>query len=168
MKLHHYKVCVKWEGNLGKGTQSYSAYSRNFLVRSDDHDSTIPGSADPAFRGDAKRWNPEELLLAATSACHKLWYLHLCAVNGISVVSYEDSCEAVMEEGHGDKEGKIVSITLSPTILVDEKSDTSLAMKLHEDAHKACFIANSLNFPVQCKATILVEGHQARPEDAPR
>ena len=41
-------------------------------------------------------------------------------------------------------------------------------MKLHEDAHKACFIANSLNFPVQCKATILVEGHQARPEDTPR
>ena len=89
-------------------------------------------------------------------------------MNGISVLSYEDTCEAVMEEGHGDKEGKIVSITLSPTILVDEKSDTSLAMKLHEDAHKACFIANSLNFPVQCKATILVEGHQARPEDTPR
>ncbi len=27
----------------------------------------IDGSADPAFRGDAARWNPDELLLASLS-----------------------------------------------------------------------------------------------------
>lgn len=166
-KQHTYRATVEWTGNLGSGTSSYTAYSRDYTVQIAGKPDLF-GSSDPAFRGDEHRHNPEDMLLAAVSACHKLWYLHLCAVNGISVLSYEDTCEAVMEEGHGDKEGKIVSITLSPTILVDEKSDTSLAMKLHEDAHKACFIANSLNFPVQCKATILVEGHQARPEDTPR
>ena len=158
MKIHGYKVRVEWDGNLGQGTQGYSSYSRNFIVRSEGHESTILGSADPAFRGDEKRWNPEELLLAAASSCHKLWYLHLCSVNGVSVVSYEDSCEAVMEEGRDGGGGRIVSITLFPKVVVDENSDTSLALSIHEDAHKACFIANSLNFPVQCKATVLTLG----------
>lgn len=49
---------------------------------------------DPAFRGDAHRYNPEELLLASLASCHMLWYLHLCAVNGINVLDYHD-------EAHG-------------------------------------------------------------------
>ena len=157
MKLHHYKVCVEWEGNLGKGTQSYSAYSRNFLVRSDDHDSTIPGSADPAFRGDAKRWNPEEMLLAATSACHKLWYLHLCSAAGITVTAYTDHAEAVMDEGSRTQPGRFVKATLRPQVTITQAQHIEQAKALHHEAHRLCFIANSLNFEVECECEIVVE-----------
>ncbi|MGH3747387.1 MAG: OsmC family protein [Micromonosporaceae bacterium] len=47
-----------------------------------------PESSDPSFLGDAGRWNPEELLVASLSQCHMLWYLHLCADNGVVVTEY--------------------------------------------------------------------------------
>jgi len=84
---HNYCVKLIWTGNTGNGTSSYQAYKR-------DHEISvlgkppIPGSSDPKFRGDAARYNPEELLVAALSTCHMLWYLHLCADAGIVVESY--------------------------------------------------------------------------------
>ena len=47
----------------------------------------IAGSADPAFRGDRTRYNPEDLLVASLAACHMLWYLHLAADAGVVVVA---------------------------------------------------------------------------------
>jgi organic hydroperoxide reductase OsmC/OhrA len=77
-KLHYCRVNVRWTGNQGAGTISHNGYSRSHVISAPDK-SAIEGSSDPSFRGDATRWNPEELLLAAISACHKLWYLSLCA-----------------------------------------------------------------------------------------
>jgi organic hydroperoxide reductase OsmC/OhrA len=59
----------KHNGNLGTGTSGYRDYSRNYAIVSEGK-SAIQGSADPAFRGDRSRWNPEELLVASLSACH--------------------------------------------------------------------------------------------------
>ena len=70
-KKHTYRTATTWTGNLGEGTSSYTAYLRNFTVSAEGKPD-LHGSADPAFRGDAGRWNPEEMLLAAVSACHKL------------------------------------------------------------------------------------------------
>jgi len=83
---HRYAVSITWNGNLGTGTSGYRDYSRNYEIGSEGK-STIHGSADPAFRGDRSRWNPEELLVASLSACHKLWYLHLAAEAGIIVTA---------------------------------------------------------------------------------
>jgi len=65
-KRHDYQVSVTWTGNLGEGTASHTAYSRNHDVTGGAKP-TIPGTADPAFRGDPTRWNPEELLVASLS-----------------------------------------------------------------------------------------------------
>ncbi|KFD11444.1 OsmC/Ohr family protein [Serratia marcescens subsp. marcescens ATCC 13880] len=94
---HHYQVAVTWQGNLGAGTEDYRAYGRDHLIGAAGK-ADIAGSADPAFRGDATRWNPEDLLVASLSACHKLWYLHLCATSGISVLAYQDDAVGVMRE----------------------------------------------------------------------
>ncbi len=83
---HHYQVSVTWQGNVGAGTEDYRAYGRDHRIGAVGK-ADIAGSADPAFRGDATRWNPEDLLVASLSACHKLWYLHLCATSGISVLA---------------------------------------------------------------------------------
>src|SRR5687767_11345840 len=94
---HRYAVTVEWTGNLGSGTSAYRAYARDHEIRASGKPA-IPGSSDPAFRGDPARWNPEELLVGALAACHKLWYLHLCAEAGIVVTSYVDRAEGVMVE----------------------------------------------------------------------
>ena len=83
MKTHHYSVTVQWTGNTGSGTSSYRGYERRHQISAGTKP-PIPGSSDPAFRGDPACWNPEELLVAAISACHQLWYLHLCAEAGIT------------------------------------------------------------------------------------
>ena len=49
------------------------------------------GPADLRYLGDASRHNPEDLLVAALSAGHMLWYMHLCADSGVVVAAYEDS-----------------------------------------------------------------------------
>lgn len=141
---HHYHINIRWTGNRGSGTDSYSSYDRNSELAADGK-ATIALSADPAFRGDATRWNPEELLLASASACHKLWYLHLCADAGIIVEAYEDMAEGTLVEG---ERGHFTQITLRPMVTLRHPADAVRAGTLHHDAHAVCFIANSLNFPV--------------------
>lgn len=147
---HHYRVTVEWTGNKGQGTEDYKAYDRQFRVMAKAK-ADIAGSSDPAFLGDAGRWNPEEMLLASTSACHKLWYLHLCAEAGIRVESYLDQAEGTMMEA---KQGRFTQIVLKPQITLRAGDDIELAHTLHHKAHELCFIANSLNFPVLCEAKI--------------
>lgn len=153
MREHTYSVTVNWVGNTGEGTTSYTSYQRDFDIEA-GRKSTIAGSADPAFRGDSARWNPEELLVASLSACHKLWYLHLCAVNDVNVLEYVDHPLGRMFEGDNQRKGHFTQVILRPRIVVASGADIDLAMRLHEQAHYECFIANSVNFPVACEAVI--------------
>jgi organic hydroperoxide reductase OsmC/OhrA len=113
----------------------------------------IDGSADRTFRGNADRWNPEELLLAALSQCHLMSYLHVAASHGIVVTAYTDSAVGVMEQTH-DGGGHFTSATLRPVVTI-EGDDVELAASLHEEASRKCFIAASVNFPVGHEPTIL-------------
>lgn len=152
-KTHVYSRAVTWTGNLGEGTAKERAYSRN-------HDIQINGkpvihcSSDPSFRGDPTRYNPEELLVASLSACHMLWYLHLCTNIGIGVIAYVDAPVGVMEEA-SDGSRHFAEVTLKPRVTITRQTDIKAAIRLHEEAHKMCFIANSLNFPVQHSAEII-------------
>ena len=97
-KNHHYSTTVRWTGNRGAGTGDYRAYERSHEIVVEGKP-TIAGSSDPAFRGDAAKHNPEELLVASLSACHMLWYLHLCADAGVVVTDYIDQASGIMSEG---------------------------------------------------------------------
>ena len=144
---HTYSVTVTWTGNNGPGTSDYRAYGRQHEIAAAGKPS-IPGSADPAFRGDRARWNPEEQLVAALSTCHMLWYLHLCAEAGIAVQSYQDVAEGVMQE-RPDGGGQFTEVVLQPEIAVPAGTDIETARALHAKAHTMCFIGNSVNFPVR-------------------
>lgn len=152
--LHHYAATTTWVGNRGQGTIDYKAYDRN-------HDISVDGkpvlycSSDPAFRGDKTRHNPEELLVAALSGCHMLWYLHLCAVNGVVVTEYSDRAEGVMAEA-ADGSGTFTEVILKPRVVVRDKSMVEKATVLHHDANRMCFIASSVKFPVNHQPSILV------------
>jgi organic hydroperoxide reductase OsmC/OhrA len=151
-RRHSYRVTVTWTGNTGEGTTGYRNYARSHEISAAGKTS-IPGSSDPSFRGDPARWSPEDLLVASLSACHKLWYLHLCAEAGIVVVAYVDEAVGVMEES-ADGSGVFVEVTLRPRVSIAPGGDQAKAESLHDAAHSKCFIARSVNFPVRCEAVV--------------
>ena len=194
MTRHEYKVEIDWCGNDGAGTRTYAEYRRDHTI-SIAGKPVLPGSSDPAFRGDASRYNPEELLVASLAACHMLWYLHLCADAGVVVTGYRDHPSGVMKlnsDGSGaftaatlrprvtitaasdagivvtryrdeaagmlslnpNGSGAFTEVTLRPRVAVSPESDFVRALALHEEAHRLCFIAASVNFPVRVEAEI--------------
>ena len=148
-RLHRYETTVTWTGNTGTGTSGYRNYERAHEVTVDGKP-PIPGSSDPAFRGDAARWNPEELLVASLSQCHMLWFLHLCATNGLVVTEYRDHAAGMMAET-ADGGGQFQQVVLRPQVRFAAPEHADRARPLHEQAHKLCFIASSVNFPVHCE-----------------
>ena len=145
-RRHTYQTRVTWTGDRGVGTKDYRAYDRS-------HDLGIAGkptlamSADPAFRGDVAKHNPEEMLVASLSSCHMLWFLHLAAEAGVIVTAYEDRASGVMIED-AETGGRFERVTLKPAVGVAPGSDPELANSLHARAHHMCYIANSVNFAV--------------------
>jgi organic hydroperoxide reductase OsmC/OhrA len=115
------------------------------------------GSSDPAFRGDATRWNPEDLLVASLSSCHMLWYLHLCVQAKIILLAYQDDAQGTMVEDAGGG-GRFTQVMLRPVATLAAGGDAALATALHEEAHRLCYIANSVSFPVLIEPTVLVAG----------
>ncbi|EQD30361.1 OsmC family protein [mine drainage metagenome] len=148
---HYYRAIVRWTGNRGTGTSAYREYGREHLIAFEGKPE-LPGSSDPNFRGDRSRYNPEELLVASLSACHMLWYLHLCAESDIVVEAYSDEANGTMETAP-DGSGRFVLVTLHPTITI-RRGSPDRARELHTRAHQMCFIANSVNFPVRCEPTV--------------
>lgn len=155
MKTHRYEAIIKWTGNKGSGTADYKAYNRDHLI-SMKGKPDIYGSSDVAFRGDKERYSPEDLLVVSLSACHMLWYLHLCAVNGVVVTAYTDRPEGTMEE-LTDGSGKFTEVVLHPAVTVSDPAMTGRAETLHPEAHRLCFIARSVNFPVRHKPFITAD-----------
>ncbi len=153
MKQHRYEMRVKWTGNLGAGTNTYRSYRRDHVIFTEGKPE-IPGSSDPSFRGGPSRYNPEELLVASLSACHMLWYLHLCSISKISVLEYRDAASGLMEE-HDDGSGEFVRVTLRPAVLLRTGDDQAEALALHHEAHRLCFIAGSVKFPIEINPEIL-------------
>src|SRR5918998_6900941 len=149
MGAHHdYEVTVTWTGAGAAGTSSYTAYSRDHDVQLPGRPA-LPGSADPAFRGDPQRYSPEELFVASLAQCHMLWFLHLAAESGLVVREYSDAATGTMRvESRG--EGQFTDVTLPPRVVADDgplASDEKVET-LHHKAHAMCFIARSVNFPV--------------------
>ena len=151
---HSYELSLRWTGNTGSGTSSYRAYSREHEIRAVGKP-VIAGSSDPAFRGDSQRWNPEELLVAALSQCHMLWYLHLAVDAGVVVTAYADTPLGVMVE-NPDGSGEFTEVLLRPSVTVADGGMRERAEALHDDAEKLCFIARSVNFPVHHQPVTVV------------
>lgn len=153
-RQHQYPVQVVWTGNHGSGTKTYQGYGREHEVHVAGKP-VIAGLSDAAFRGDAGKHNPEDLLVAALSSCHMLWYLHLAAVAGVVVTEYVDDAVGILQERGND--GRFIEAVLRPRVTIAAGSDPDVAKRVHEDAHHACFIANSVNFPVRCEPRIVIE-----------
>lgn len=152
---HHYKLHMQWTGNRGTGTSHYRDYDRNHTIAFENKPELL-ASADPTFRGDPDRYNPEELLLAALSGCHMMSFLHVCVNVGVVVTAYEDHATGTMVL-NSDGSGHFTEVTLNPVVTVAEAAMLEKMDELHHKANQLCFIANSVNFPVHHKATAIIQ-----------
>ena len=153
MRTHRYTVTNRWTGNLGTGTSNYRAYSRDHELSTPAKSAAISGSSDPLFRGDPARYNPEELLVGALSACHMLWALHYCADAGIVVLEYVDDAYGEMVD-RPDGSGEFTSVILRPRMKITDAARIEDAIALHGRVHAVCAIARSVNFFVTCEPAV--------------
>ena len=155
MTQHTYQLELAWTGNTGTGTSGYRDYRRDVLARSSGRPD-LELSADRPFSGDASRWNPELLLLAALSECHLLSLLHVAVTHGVTITGYADTPVGTMRQvglgGHFEK------VVLRPRVVVTDPEHVELMPQLHREAGRACFIASSVNFPVEHEAETVVSG----------
>lgn len=151
---HHYATRIEWLGNRGTGTSGYREYGRELLLTAEGKH-PVEGSADRTFHGNADRWNPEELLVAALSQCHLLSYLHVAVLHGVVVTAYTDDATGTMETTP-DGGGRFVSVTLWPVVTIASAEMAEAALAAHHEASQKCFIANSVNFPVLHEPRVVV------------
>jgi organic hydroperoxide reductase OsmC/OhrA len=145
-KKHSYHTNLTWIGHSEK-MPSFKRHNRSYVLEIEGKP-PIPGSSDPGFRGDGSRWNPEDLLVAALSSCHHLFFMYLCGQAGIEVLGYEDRAEGTMEE-NADGSGQFSEVTLRPRVKLAPGSDVKAAELIHHTSHEKCFIARSVTFPVR-------------------
>jgi len=115
-----------------------------------DHHLVVPGSSAPEYRGDPDHIDPEKALVGALSSCHMLFFLAYCARKGFVVERYEDDAVGILQKGP-DGRTWITDVTLRPRIAFAEgKAPGPDDLKgLHDRAHHACFIANSVKTEVR-------------------
>jgi organic hydroperoxide reductase OsmC/OhrA/catechol 2,3-dioxygenase-like lactoylglutathione lyase family enzyme len=107
---------------------------------------TLAGSCASAWGGDPEKADPEELFVAALSACHMLWFLDFARRERLRVVSYEDRPEGTMDGQ------RFVAVALRPLVVFASEVSQDLIEGLHDRAHAACFIANSVTCEVRVEA----------------
>lgn len=161
-QTHRYTAEIRWVGRMGDEPRSYANYTRTYTTRMPGKPD-LPGSADPVFRGDSGMHNPEDLFVAAISACHMLSYLALCARRGVEVLRYEDEVVGEMAL-NVDGSGHFTDVVLRPRVTIAAGADPRLAKSLHATAHEQCFIANSCSVPIRCQPKIVVVPVPARKE----
>lgn len=146
MTVHRYTATCEWQGSTGAG---YDAYDRSHKAEAPPTEDTLHLSSDPAFRGEPKYLNPEQLLVVAAASCQLLSFLAVAARARIDVVDYRDDAEGEMPES--EPATRVTRITLRPRITVRGDVSDDRIRHLTDVAHRECFIANSL------KTEIVVE-----------
>ena len=148
--VHRYAVACAWSGSTGVG---YEHYDRTHSGTAPPARPAVDLSSDPAFRGDARRWNPEALVVLAASSCQLLSFLAVAARARIDVVDYQDDADGEMPDAVTPM--RITRIVLHPRITVHGDVAASRLAHLVEVAHRECFIANSLTTDVIIEPTFL-------------
>jgi organic hydroperoxide reductase OsmC/OhrA len=131
-----HRARVVWEG----GKEDLRAHSIHVADR------VLEASSAPELGGDPAKADPEELLVAALSSCHMLWFLSLSRQRRRRVTSYEDAAEGTMDGT------RFTRVALRPRVEFEQDPEAGAIDELHQEAHERCFIANSVNFPVEVEA----------------
>ena len=146
MAEHH--IQLSW--NKGDAAFTYSDYPRNHAIVFKNGQERLTASAAPAYKGDATKADPEDLLVASLSSCHMLSFLAIASKKKVTVTSYEDDAVGFLENDSSNGKGGTLWITrviLRPRVVCD--ADAATLAEIHHLAHQACFIANSVKTDVR-------------------
>lgn len=148
--MSEHRATIRWQ-NHGN-TMDSDSYPRDHVWQFAGGPE-VPASAAPGFKGGTGCVDPEEALVAAASSCHMLTFLAIAARKKLIVADYRDDALGHLEK---DAEGRlaITRIELRPQIAFAPGSEVSAEdlRRLHESAHRNCFIANSIRATVTVAA----------------
>ena len=144
--MSEHQVTIDWKRETPDF--DYKSYNR-------DHDwcfdagITVRASATPSYQGNEHCVDPEEAFVASLSSCHMLTFLAIACKKQITVDGYRDHAIGILGK---DQAGRLamIKVTLRPQVRFGaEKTPTPEELaNLHEQAHHACFIANSVKTEV--------------------
>ena len=148
--MAEHKITVEWKRETE--TFTYDTYNRDH-VWVFEGGSRLTASAAPAYRGNPALVNPEEAFVASLSSCHMLTFLAVAAKRKFIVDRYSDQAVGVLEK---NAQGKlaVTRVRLHPTVTFSGPAQPTPEQltALHEEAHKGCFIANSVTTDVTVEA----------------
>ncbi|WP_327174310.1 OsmC family protein [Streptomyces sp. NBC_01335] len=150
MSTHSYQARLHWNGSTAAGIRSYS---RDHTAVAAPATARVDLSADPAFRGNPDRLNPEQLVVMAASSCQMLSFLGAAARARVDVLAYDD--EATSRLDLTAEPVRLSAIHLHVTVQVAAGTDETTVQQLAAQAHHECYIANSLSVPVEVTTTVV-------------
>ncbi|MGH8397185.1 MAG: OsmC family protein [Gammaproteobacteria bacterium] len=150
--VHYYHAICNWKDSTGAG---YEVYDRSHRITAPPAEQSLEMSSDPAFHGNARLLNPEQLLVMAATSCQMLSFLAIAARARLDVVEYRDSAEGFMPES--DKPMRITRIILRPRIVIRGQTDETRVRQFVHTAHEHCFIANSLKTEIEIQPEIVIK-----------
>jgi organic hydroperoxide reductase OsmC/OhrA len=143
--MSEHLASIRWSRN--DQPFDYEHYPRDHEVRF-ERGQRLTGSAAPAYFGSAEGVDPEEMLVAALSSCHMLTLLAIAAKKGWVVDTYEDDAVGTLGK-NAEGRAAVTHTVLRPRIVfAGDAPDAAALQKLHESAHRNCFIASSVKTEV--------------------
>ena len=139
--MAEHRIVLNW--SRGDTPFTYEAYPRNHTI-SFKNGAPVIFSAAPAYKGDASKGDPEDMLVASLSSCHMLSFLAIATKKKVTVESYEDDAVGFLENDGGKL--WIARVILRPKVV--SSADAATLEQIHHLAHDACFIANSVKTAV--------------------
>jgi organic hydroperoxide reductase OsmC/OhrA len=146
-----YSGALRWIGQHTAEPVGARSFTRDFVIEFEGKPA-IAGSAPASYFGDDARHNPETLMVSSLLACHFLTYMSVCARAGVKVLEYSDQGTGTV----GPKDGRMrmVRTVLRPRVRIADAASVEAALALHQKAHENCFMANSVNFPVDVEPEV--------------
>jgi len=151
--MSRHTVKVRW--TRGDAAFTDHRYSRRHVLRFDGG-AEVPASSSehsgPVPYSDPEAVDPEEAFVASISSCHMLWFLSIAARRGYRIDAYTDDAEGFLEK---DAEGRMsmTRVVLRPRAVFsgDHAPSTPDIAAMHDEAHHACYIANSVKTAIGCE-----------------
>lgn len=144
--MSDFNVAITWQHAPRAGQPDDYSRAHQWRLAGDQ---TLRASAAPDYAGDAGHTNPEEGLIAAVSSCHMLTFLAVAAKRGFKVSSYRDQASGTLAKNAQGRMA-ITEVVLHPVIAFEGAAPGAEELgKLHESAHRNCFIGNSITAEVR-------------------
>ena len=142
--MSEHKIKLSWQRSTPDF--AYEKYDRTHKIETMGG-TVVEASSAVEYLGKPEYMNPEEMLVAAISSCHMLSFLAVASKSRLTLDSYEDQAEGVLEKG---PDGKIwiTRVVLRPRITFQGEVTPEKISQMHDKAHHICFIANSVKTQV--------------------